>query len=400
MPMGDSITVGYTNPPNWTYPYEDGYRYDLYTQLTNAGLSIQYVGNSGEPWNGVYSIPPNTPTPDLRAIGEDNMEGFTSYQTGDILRGVVGWVSEFKPNVILLDVGINDIGAGSATVAPEAESNLTSIVQDVIANDPGSHLIVAQITPFTTLYEPLTGAVIQYDAWIRDTLVPEYAAQGVSTVDLYTPMTVNGLPNAGLYANGFTHPNEGGYAQLANAWFNAVASLEGIPQRVTATWDNAGGTGDGKTWDVAASQNWNNGVPAQFNQSDNVMFNDANNGNYSVTLNSTVAPTLVTFANNSGNYVLSGTGSIGGAANIFIDGAGTVTLNISNSYSGATSVNEGTLVITNAAALPASTQLTIGNGLTPVAMKLATGIGLASVATLAMNADATLDITNNSLAIN
>jgi autotransporter-associated beta strand protein len=213
-------------------------------------------------------------------------------------------------------------------------------------------------------------------------------------------MTVNGLPNAGLYANGFTHPNEGGYAQLANAWFNAVASLEGIPQRVTATWDNAGGTGDGKTWDVAASQNWNNGVPAQFNQSDNVMFNDSNNGNYSVTLNSTVAPTLVTFANNSGNYVLSGTGSIGGAANIYIDGAGTVTLNISNSYSGATSVNEGTLVITNAAALPASTQLTIGNGLTPVAMKLATGIGLASVATLAMNADATLDITNNSLAIN
>jgi hypothetical protein len=36
--IGDSISVGYTDNPNWTVPFEFGYRSGLYTRLTNSGL--------------------------------------------------------------------------------------------------------------------------------------------------------------------------------------------------------------------------------------------------------------------------------------------------------------------------------------------------------------------------
>ena len=52
LPMGDSISVGYTDNPAWTVPFQFGYRSGLYTRLTNSGMSLQYVGNSLEPWNG------------------------------------------------------------------------------------------------------------------------------------------------------------------------------------------------------------------------------------------------------------------------------------------------------------------------------------------------------------
>ena len=49
MPVGDSITVGYTNLPGQPdVPFEYGYRAGLYTRLTDADYSFQFVGNSTE----------------------------------------------------------------------------------------------------------------------------------------------------------------------------------------------------------------------------------------------------------------------------------------------------------------------------------------------------------------
>ncbi|MGD0767798.1 MAG: autotransporter-associated beta strand repeat-containing protein [Tepidisphaeraceae bacterium] len=119
----------------------------------------------------------------------------------------------------------------------------------------------------------------------------------------------------------------------------------------TLTWNNAGVTliNDGMTWDVNHFLNWNNGSNSTtYTDGSAVTFNDANNGHYAVTLNSTVSPGSVIVNNSAGDYTISGTGSIAGAASLTKSGSRMLTLSTANTYSGGTTVNAGTLVVNNA----------------------------------------------------
>jgi len=114
------------------------------------------------------------------------------------------------------------------------------------------------------------------------------------------------------------------------------------------TWDNAGGSGNGTSWDIAANANWNNGTGATtFMNGDNITFNDSNNGNYAVTLNTTVTPGTITVNNSLGNYVISGSGGIAGTGALTKSGGATLSLATANTYSGGTTVSAGTLVVAN-----------------------------------------------------
>ncbi|MGA2230640.1 MAG: dockerin type I domain-containing protein, partial [Tepidisphaeraceae bacterium] len=114
-----------------------------------------------------------------------------------------------------------------------------------------------------------------------------------------------------------------------------------------------------------------------------------------VTLNTSVTLDV----QNVGNS-LTLSGPISGAGGVTSTGNGTVVLSGNNSYAGSTSVTGGTLIVASAAALPSATALTVGNGSSRATMQLANGIGQASVSSLTINSGATLDITNNALAIN
>jgi autotransporter-associated beta strand protein len=130
----------------------------------------------------------------------------------------------------------------------------------------------------------------------------------------------------------------------------------------TLTWTNAGGSGNGTTWDISNNQNWSTGVAeSTFSNGANVVFNDSNNNHYNVTLNTTVSPNSVLVNNSSGNYVISGTGSIAGSGTLAKYGTGTLTLETANTYTGATTVNAGALDIQNGGAL-ADTSVTVSSG--------------------------------------
>ena len=165
---------------------------------------------------------------------------------------------------------------------------------------------------------------------------------------------------------------------------------------MNVTWNNSLGTGDGKNWDTT-SQNWTNGViPLVYIDSAMVTFNDANNGDYAVTLNTVVTPNAVTFNNSSGNYTFSGTGGIGGGGGLTKLGTGSVTLSTSNTYTGATNVIGGSLILSAAGALPVGTNLNIGSGASVVANSLATEVGL-TVGSLTVLGK--LDLNNNGLVV-
>ena len=86
--VGDSITAGYTDNPTWSVPFEFGYRSGLYTRLTNAGIAFQFVGASPEPWNGLFGVPTNTPSPDLRTVGQDHHRGYGGWGTSSVLSSI------------------------------------------------------------------------------------------------------------------------------------------------------------------------------------------------------------------------------------------------------------------------------------------------------------------------
>ncbi len=163
---------------------------------------------------------------------------------------------------------------------------------------------------------------------------------------------------------------------------------------LTLTWNNAGGSGDGVTWDTT-SQNWNNnGSAAIYSDGSNVIFNDSNNGNYVVTLNTNVRPGSVVI-NSSGNYTINGSGGIAGTGSLTKSGTGTATLSTANTYTGGTIVTGGTLIIGTNGALSGNQAVTLTGG----ELQLAQNTGGETLSSLSIASGATFDLTNNHIVI-
>lgn len=226
LPIGDSITVGYTDNPRWAAPFEFGYRAELFEMLQDAGIPVQFVGSSREPWNGLWKVPTNSPTPDLRLLGQDCHEGYGAKATAFVAEHIEELVRTNQPDFILLMIGINDIPAGATNAPEHAKTNLQLIAERVAATSPSTHLIIAQTIPYT---RP-TPAILDLNRFIRETLVPDCAARGmrISTVDQCRNFLAEPAGSAGdptLYSNGYNHPNVEGYRRMAQTWGEEIRRL-------------------------------------------------------------------------------------------------------------------------------------------------------------------------------
>jgi hypothetical protein len=225
--IGDGITSGYTDNPNWSVPFEFGYRSGLYLRMTTNGQPVQFVGTSPEPWTGAFGLPTNAPSPDLRSLGQDRHRGYASANTTFVLNNLNSWLATDDPDVILIVVGIDDV---DMTVA---RSNLTNILQTIFTTKPRASTILAQITP-KAFYSQF---IVDYNTFIRDTLVPAFQAQGkrVSTVDQYANLLTNGAIDPALFSNGYNHPDNRAYDRMAQTWYDGIHAVLALPWRVTFT---------------------------------------------------------------------------------------------------------------------------------------------------------------------
>ena len=212
--LGDSITAGYTDNPKWDVPFEFGYRSGLYKRLTEAGYSFKFVGACQEPWNGAFGIPKNMPVLDLRKLDQDHHRGYGGWGTQGILDHIREWLAADKPDIVLLMAGINDGGSAAA------RKNLEQIIQAIVTANPATDVIVAQITPMANFSQ----TIVDYNIYIRDTLVPTYKSQGkhVSTVDQYANMVVKDSIDTKRFSNGINHPNAEAYERMAQTWFDGM----------------------------------------------------------------------------------------------------------------------------------------------------------------------------------
>jgi len=162
-------------------------------------------------------LPTNTPTLDLRAIGQDHHRGYGTWWIEDLSEEIKGYIESDKPDVILLLIGINGIGADS-------KGKLNTLVKKIFMSAPGINLIVAQITPYTTFKQELW----DYNRYISDKLIPTYTADGynISTVDLYSLFLTDAEDPTSItpsgHSNKINHPSLALYTQMAQAWFDAL----------------------------------------------------------------------------------------------------------------------------------------------------------------------------------
>lgn len=221
MPVGDSITVGYTNlPGQQEVPFEFGYRSGLYTRLTDADYSFQFIGSSAER----PALSPGCPNcPDITALNQDYHNGYGGTGVSWTSSRIASWIQADNPDVILLMTGINSIPSGSSGNPIDAENQLNGLVRRVVGIKPAAHLIIAQITPYSTYAD----SIVQYNNYIKNTLVPYYASQGklVSTVDQYSNFLTNGAIDPTLFSNQINHPSPVGYDRIAQTWFQGVQAL-------------------------------------------------------------------------------------------------------------------------------------------------------------------------------
>ncbi len=242
LPMGDSITAGYTDNPNWNVAFEFGYRTALHTMLKNAGYDFQFVGASPEPFNGTFGDPTKGgtvyPTLELRdpGINQNFHRGYGGLSITTLNTNVAAYLAADNPDVILLMIGINGISTNSP-------SQLSTLVSSIFTAKPSVRLIVAQIIPKAT-YD---ANVVAYNTYIRQTLIPNYLAQGraISTVDQYANFLITPGVNTSIdtskFSNGINHPTNAAYQLIAATWLPAVTSIALSASSVSA--DTTAGQG-------------------------------------------------------------------------------------------------------------------------------------------------------------
>ncbi len=199
MPLGDSVTQGYTVGSS----VQGGYRNGLHTLLSNAGYVVDFVGTKNDDNN------PSLPDTDH--------QGVPGYRIDDIRSQIGVWLKEIEdPDVILLEIGTNDFSAGAGVV--QTGDRLKSLIASLSTSRPYAKIIVSTLPPRSD-NSGFEASQVQFNAAIEG-IVSEQVALGrqVTFVDIHSAL------GAGDLSDG-VHPNSAGYQKMADSWFAAITGI-------------------------------------------------------------------------------------------------------------------------------------------------------------------------------
>jgi lysophospholipase L1-like esterase len=204
MPFGDSITQGFN--------VAGGYRAPLFHLALAANRNITFVGSAND-----FSVP----TVDGMAFpkNHEGHGGYTIEGSNGIAQFVSTSIPNFKPNIITLMIGTNDIN-GNNNVA-DAPNRLGKLLDAIFMRDANILVILAQMVP--TGSDGTNNAVKTYNAAMPN-LVSTRVSKGqhIVLVDMYTAFTNNANYKQALLGDNL-HPNQTGYNLMADVWFQALS---------------------------------------------------------------------------------------------------------------------------------------------------------------------------------
>lgn len=243
-PVGDSLTSGFTRP--------GAYRPKLYTDLTHAGVTVDYVGSAT-----------NDSTTLLTSAGEANHDGHSGWFIADTPAGssdngkglyehVQGWHSGIAaPDVILLMIGTNDLNGNNSVSGAPARFELLLTRLETLS--PAARIIVGSVPKAseTNIYKNasvtnLNASISSFNADVLQ-IVNNHAANGakVEFLDVNAAMTLGDLGSDGL------HFSQAGYDKLGDVW---AASILSAPYSIWAA-EHAGNGSPGNDFDKDGTVN-------------------------------------------------------------------------------------------------------------------------------------------------
>jgi len=203
MPLGNSITDGSGSS------HDGGYRRDLYDLLQNAGIAFDFVGS--------------------RQTGADfsdrDHEGHPGFLAAQL--NVQSYLANRPADVIFLEIGTNDLSYGER--AGRIRDDIERLVEAIHQAKPSIAIYLATVIPRrrTSAQQQQTDAL---NAMLPD-LVNAKSAAGhkIHLVDVAARFkAVSNWP--AVLMDDDLHPNDAGYALMANAWFEAYVKPSPPPR--------------------------------------------------------------------------------------------------------------------------------------------------------------------------
>jgi lysophospholipase L1-like esterase len=139
--------------------------------------------------------------------------GVSTYGAGGILSLIPSPALNGSPHIILLQIGTNDAGFITATTMI---TDLDNLLNKIAQNAPSALIVLAQTTPLGYSNSALT----MYDGQIP-ALIQSHAAQGQHIIGV----DMSKMPVPADIASDNVHPNDQGYAYMANIWYAAIKNL-------------------------------------------------------------------------------------------------------------------------------------------------------------------------------
>ncbi|MFJ6167176.1 FG-GAP-like repeat-containing protein [Micromonospora orduensis] len=195
MPLGDSITYG----ANTTI---GAYRGPLYDELRANGTTVDYVGSRR-----------------YGAIPDADNEGYPQWKIADIAGITDNALTTYKPNVVLLHIGTNDM---NENVDPAgAPARLGSLIDQIFRKQPDVTLVVSTLVP--AVDPAVEGRIFEFNNSLPGVVAQrQNAGRRVWLVDM-DPVSTADLAD-------LLHPNDNGYRKMADVF------AEGLRSVGTAGW--------------------------------------------------------------------------------------------------------------------------------------------------------------------
>ncbi|GIM94809.1 hypothetical protein Ato02nite_066020 [Paractinoplanes toevensis] len=191
MPLGDEIAQGQGSSSG------NGFRKGLGDKLGGTGADVDFVG-----------------TQQGGTMLDDQNEGHRGYFLDDLTKITSPQLSSWRPNLVALYAGTNDM---AFNVAPEtAPGRLREVIEDAFDGDPDVTVLVSTLVPSRD--PAVQSRIDQFNATVP-LIVEEYQKTGkhVELADM-SAVTVDDLADT-------THPNDVGYAKMANAFFDSAEEV-------------------------------------------------------------------------------------------------------------------------------------------------------------------------------
>ncbi len=191
MALGDSITFGAGSATSGSY------RVGLRRKLVDAGLAVDFVGSR------------------TSGTGPDTEhEGHNGWTIDRIAAAAPAWLATHRPDAVLLHIGTNDLNR--KIDVDDAPARLAALVDRIHAARPNAHVYVQQLVSSSDATTQLR--IAAFNAALPGVLVGKGPWLHI----------VDQSEVAGTMLKDKLHPNEAGYAAMADNLYAGLAATYGL----------------------------------------------------------------------------------------------------------------------------------------------------------------------------